>query len=99
MDIFIIHEKRIETLKQLNLYNLLQFEYKRLFLSIINIYSLAWKAKDKKSMLLIKRIFQENKYAIVQNAQYEKKYRILLFAMCINFNFIFIYLLLQKHSH
>ena len=91
LDVFRIIEDRINTLEKLKLNHLIHIEYERMFKSIIGLYCEATKVKDKKTLDKIKNQFREYKSKIRKHAKLQKKFKVLLYMMTLNYYFVKLY--------
>lgn len=96
LDIFNVINSRIKTLEDNKLFDLLHFEYERLYNAIINLASSAYITRNYSSFAEIKRIFAKNKKSIIRYALLNRKQKIFFYLMCINFNIIKVYTLYRK---
>lgn len=92
LDVFIAQEKRIKTLSALELWDLVEREYAKMFISVLTLYKEASDKADSLSCMAISEQFKKNKKALLKDSYIKGKHRILLRLMAIRFSFINLYL-------
>lgn len=91
MDVFKVIDRRISVLQQLHLFNLVSKEYEKLFLMILKLYRDAKESGDISAANEIRKVFENEKKKIYDNAHVRGKYKVLLFLMKYNFSIVNIY--------
>lgn len=91
LDIFQVMDARVKVLSDLKLYNLLGTAYRKIFLTILELYVEANKVKDHISMRDIKQKFEEYSKKIEKYADLDMKFEILFKLMNFKFEFIKFY--------
>ncbi len=91
LDVFVIIEERIKTLRQLSLNQFLRNEYQRMYISILGLYCEAAEAKNQEALEKIKKQFIENRKNIKKYANLQGKFKILFALMSFNYYFVNMY--------
>lgn len=98
MDIFQVMDERIKVLTDLGLHDLLGITYRKIFLSILELYQEAHKVKDDISMSEIRTIFEKYAHKIGKYALLDMKFKVLFKFMNKKFDFIKIYELYRSRK-
>lgn len=97
LDIFKVIEARLKTIDDLKLHEYREFEYRRMFFSILRLYTEVVRERDLvDAKILIKEKFIMHMNQIKKYANITGKYRALLTLMSIRFEFVYLYSWFQR---